>query len=653
MIVLGVPLLLAALAYLPTLGHDFVWDDVTFIAENPAARDLAGLGESLRHGYGWVPGAENRPDAYLYYRPVILAANCLHWQLSGGSPWLFHLANLLTHAACAALLAAVALLLGLPAGVALLAGGIHALHPAHSEAVSWISGRTDLSAALFTYLTLALLLLAKRARRAGAWLTAAAGLSALLALASKESAVALLLVAPVVVLLPPRALLADSGPSDGRVRRLAWASLGAAVLIYLALRIAALGAPLGSGTDAAAGGLLARRGALPERALLAGNLTLLYLLRWLVPWPLSIEAPGALQRPPYPLAGGLLGLAVLGAAWAAWVRAAARLGRAGERARAGAVDPPTPAAPLRRGGWRERLASPPVVVGLALFLAALMPVLQWVRVGEVYGERFLYLPAGGLLLAAGALAAPLLGGGMRRPALILAALAVPYLILLQARLPVWRDELALFGRETLRHANSARMNGNLGSALVKRGQLKEAEPYLLRAVELDPEDARLQAQLGSLLVDLGRADEGVPMLERASQRLLPTKSLLKNLGIGWSRQGRFEEAAGALRQAIARDPSDPGALDALGLAERKLGRLDEAAALFERALAIDPGRRSCYLNLIGLHYFDRRDGEAARLWGERFLARFPDAPEAANTRRLLAQPPPPAGASEPPDRDLR
>jgi protein O-mannosyl-transferase len=663
-IALGVPFLLAVLAYLPTLGHEFVWDDVTFIAENPAAHDTASLGESLRHGYGWVPGAENRPDAYLYYRPVIVAANNLQWGLSSGKPWLFHLSNLLTHAVTAALLAAVALLLGLPAGIALLAGGIHALHPVHSEAVAWISGRTDLTAAGLAYLALALFLVAKNARRGGTWLLVGAGVSTLLALMSKESAAALLLVAPLCVLLPPSAVMAwpPWGPAGATphprtgardTRGLAWLCLGGAVLLYLVLRMVALSSPLGAGAEIEGGGLVAHRGALPDRALLAGNLTLLYLLRWVVPWPLSIEAPASLQHPPYPAIWGGLGLAVLVAGWVVWGRAVVKLlrARAGDQA-----TPPsgTAVAVASRGrGWRGGFASPPAIVGLGLFLAGILPVLQWVRVGEVYGERFLYLPAGGLLLLAGAFAVPHVHRGLRRPAVLLAALAVPYILMLEARLPAWHDELALFGREVDLHPHSARITGNLGSALVKRGQLTEAEPYLVRAVQLDPTDARMQAQLGSLLVDLGRADEGVPMLERAAEQMRPTKSLLKNLGIGRTRQGRFAEAADALRQALERDPSDAGTLDALALAERKLGRLDEATALFERALAIDPERRSCYLNLIGLHYFDRRDLEAARMWGERFLARFPNAPEAAGTRRLLAQTPPPAGAAGTPEQGAR
>lgn len=627
---LGVPLLFALGAYAPTLTGGFVWDDVNFIAENPAARDPGRLGESLRHGYGWVPGSDARADAYMYYRPVIVAANTLHYAAGGGRPWLFHLGNVLTHGLTAALLAALALMLGLPAGIALLAGSLHALHPVHAEAVAWISGRTDLTAALGVCATLALLLAARRGGPRAALCAAAAGATALLALLSKESAIALLPAAPLVLLGPPPAACAATSPAQSETdagrcaRRVAWIALAAALAIYLALRCATLGSLLGpvAGPE---GGVLAGRGTLPERAVLAGNLTLRYLLRWIAPWALSLEAPAALRRPPYPLLPGLAGLALLAAAAWLWVRGVRALAR---RARAAGPQP----------SW----ATLPALLGLGLFLAGLMPVLQWVRVGEVWGERFLYLPALGLTLFGAACVAPRLSARALRPAVVAAALgaiAVPGVVLLQMRLPDWRDDLALFQSEVRRHPDSARMAGNLGAALVQRGRQAEAESHMTRAAQLDPDDARLQAQLGSLLIDLGRADEGVPCLERAAERMRPTKSLLKNLGIGWTRQGRYDEAAAALRDALARDPGDAGTLDALALAERKRGRLDEAAELFERALAIDPGRRSCYLNLIGLHYVDRRDAAAARVWGERFLARFPDAPEAAGTRRLLARDP--------------
>ncbi len=119
--------------------------------------------------------------------------------------------------------------------------------------------------------------------------------------------------------LPPGTPRAQSGDAAGAnagstggprtSSRLVWLALAAALLAYVALRWSALGSLMGPQAQTADGGLLASRGSLPERALLAGNLTLRYLLRCVVPWPLSLETSRALQHPPYPLGLGLIGLA--------------------------------------------------------------------------------------------------------------------------------------------------------------------------------------------------------------------------------------------------------------------------------------------------------------------------------------------------------
>jgi Flp pilus assembly protein TadD len=268
-----------------------------------------------------------------------------------------------------------------------------------------------------------------------------------------------------------------------------------------------------------------------------------------------------------------------------------------------------------------------------------LPVLQWIPIGEIYGERFLYLPAAGLALLGASLIDPWLRAKPVRAVLLLSVLAVPSLILLQLRLPDWRSDLSLFQSAVQLHPQSARARANLGSALVEVRRLDEAARHLDQAVRLDPEDPRKQAQYGSVLVELGSVDEGVARLERAHRQGLRTKTLLKNIGIGWNRQGQYEKAATALREAYGLAPDDPGLLDALGTAERGRGNFAEADRLYRRAIEIDPERKGCYLNLIGLHYFDRRDWAAARQWGEHLFARFPDAPEVARTRQLLARDP--------------
>ncbi len=637
------------LAYLPTLGYGFVWDDETFIAQNPAAQDLGRLGESLSHGYGWVAGGEVRADAYLYFRPVIVAANALHWAVGGGRPWVFHLGNLLTHALCAALVAGILLLLDLPGWVAILGGSVFALHPVHSEAVAWISGRTDVTAALFGWSALAILLFWQR-RPGRRWLPVVAALALLLALGAKESALGFVVLASWLIV---------TARTEGRRPRglaLALTILVAVIGIYVLWRWSVLDSVLGSAAGHETGSGLPERGPLAERALLGGNLFLLYIWRWFVPWTLAVEGPTGWAQPPYPRVMGTAGLALIALAAVIWfIGTARRLRGAQESAEgrrrdpeakaAGRVRGTEPAAAVRRAARgapepaQTLLASEPFLLGLGLWLATLLPVLQWIPTGEIYGERFLYLPSGGLVLMLGALAARAGRIRARTTVLLLVLIGVPALARLESRLPAWRDARALFASAVASHPHSPRAHANLGSVLMERGALQEAERHLARARQLDPDDARTQAQHGALLVNLGRVDEGVRALEDAAQRMTSSKTLLKNLGVGRLRQGRFEEAASVLRQALERDPDDVGLLETLAMVERKRGNLEAATELFEQVVAGDPSRKSAYLNLIGLHFFDRRDEAAGRMWGERFLSRFPHAPEAEDTRRLLAQSP--------------
>lgn len=610
-----VPFVLALLAYLPTLGHSFVWDDVNFIVDNPASHRISDLGRTLIRGYGWVPSGAAGPDASLYYRPAVTSANTVTWALSGGRPALFHFHNLLTHAAGAALLALIAIWLGLGTGAALLAGVFFALHPVSSEAVAWISGRTDVFAGFFALASLALL----SGWRAGAisrwpaWSRPAAlALALLLAFGSKESAAPLLVLVPLLLLgSGPRVrseldgTAALGGPADHRSAaigsdfRAAWWAAGAGFGIYLVLRLAALGSgAFGGGT------ILPDRGGLGERLLLAGNLLLTYLLRLVVPWPLAVEPPPSLADGSGPTLLGILGLLVLAAAGFLWIV------------------------------WMRRRASTALVLGLGLFLVGLLPVLQVIPTGEIYGERFLYLPSAGLFLLLAAVLDPWLRRSGARVWIVLALAGIPWLVVLQLRLPDWKDEIALFSSAVEARPNSARALANLGSAQMKLGLAAEAEGNLTEAVRLDPKDPWKQAQLGSLLVNSGRAEEGTRHLEAAWADGVRSKILRKNLGIGWTRTGRYDEAAQILREALTLDPRDASLHDALAMAERKQGRMDEAVQHLRRAVEMEPERRAFWLNLVGTLVEGGRLEEAREV-GRGFLQRFPTAAEAEAIRSLV------------------
>ena len=124
----AVVVVVAILAYLPALGHGFVFDDLSLIGpDGPKAL-----------GNGWLP-----------YRPLRLASLWLDHSLFGAAAWGYHLTNMVLHAAVAALLHRLALRLGATALAATLGALAFALHPLAVESVAYVSGRRDLLALLF------------------------------------------------------------------------------------------------------------------------------------------------------------------------------------------------------------------------------------------------------------------------------------------------------------------------------------------------------------------------------------------------------------------------------------------------------------------------------------------------------------------------
>jgi hypothetical protein len=207
-------LLLVLLAHLPALNGGFVWDDLPLLRDRP---DLHRLDTALPAALSdFFPGQGGAAGGG-YLRPVPVLLNALTWQITDGAPLAFRLTNLALHLGSVAMLFGLLRRLGLGAWGAALAAAIFGLHPAQTEAVDFVSGRTDLLAAFFGLAALHGL------HRGTPRALAGAGVAFLLALGSKEVALGLL---PVALLVAP----------DARARWRGGAVLGAVAVALLAAR---------------------------------------------------------------------------------------------------------------------------------------------------------------------------------------------------------------------------------------------------------------------------------------------------------------------------------------------------------------------------------------------------------------------------------
>ncbi len=154
------PLALTLLLYAGDLQLGFfVWDDAYYVEGNPWLQDPS-LDDVL--------AILTRPY-FANYAPATLLSYLVDRTLGGFDPWVYHLSsNLWAGLAAVGVYAVGRVLLG-TAWAALAAALLFAVHPAHVEAVAWISSRKDLVATAFALPSLAAYLKARQGSRRRAW----------------------------------------------------------------------------------------------------------------------------------------------------------------------------------------------------------------------------------------------------------------------------------------------------------------------------------------------------------------------------------------------------------------------------------------------------------------------------------------------------
>jgi len=135
-----VVLALTFAVYIPTLRYQFVHDDRGQIVENPAVHSWRAI-PTYFTSHVWA--AVMPEELGNYYRPLFLLWLRINDAVFGNQAWGWHLTTILSHVLTTLLVYLLAWRLGIGSDGALLAALIFGLHPAHIEAVAWISGVTE------------------------------------------------------------------------------------------------------------------------------------------------------------------------------------------------------------------------------------------------------------------------------------------------------------------------------------------------------------------------------------------------------------------------------------------------------------------------------------------------------------------------------
>jgi tetratricopeptide (TPR) repeat protein len=391
------------------------------------------------------------------------------------------------------------------------------VHPLTTDAVTYVSQRTEVLMGLFCFLTLYCSIRASDAIGArAAWIAAAVAACAL-GMGSKQTMIAV----PLMVVLWDWTFGQVGGSRRGLYAGLAGTWLVLAALVIHERWPHSVGLNLEGWT--------------PWRYLLTQTGVIVHYLRLVVvPWPLALDYAG------WPQAQRILDVwpsALLVAALAAV----------------------TIYGVVRRQSWSVAAAS------VFLLLAPSSSVLPLPT--EIAAERRMYAPLAAIiaLMVVSVFAllrsrrVPMIAG-----CLVVAAAVVPLAGLTQARNRDFWSDTAIWASTVNVRPDNPRARASYGIALLRERRYADAEAQLREAVRLKETSAPAQGSLGTMLCMTGRVDEGIPHLERALALDPEYTDAYRNLGEAYAAKGRRAEAVTYFAKAVDVAPDNPFLLSRLG-----------------------------------------------------------------------------------------
>jgi tetratricopeptide (TPR) repeat protein len=605
-----------AVVYGNSLSGPFIFDDLLSVIENLQIRQW------------WRLGAVLNPERELPVagRPLVNLSFAINYALTGLDPLGYHLVNVGIHLLCALAIFGIMRrtleLSGLhsrsgrsAANLALAAALLWTLHPLNTEAVNYVTQRTELLMALFYLLTLYAGIRAWQSARTAAWqvlavVTCAAGM------ACKES----MATAPLMVVLYDAIFLFGSLQRAVKARWRFYAGLALSWLV--------LAAVTWSGPRVHSAGFAS--GVSPWTYLLNQTVMITTYLRLAV-WPRQLVLNYGW---PLPLTlGEVLPYALLVTSLLAL----------------------TLVVVYRQPKWG--------FLGLWFFIT-LAPASSFVPIAtEVGAERRMYLPLVALTVLAVVGASFVRRLSSAAAAVVLVVCATGLGVGTWTRNRDYASGLQLARTVVARHPTDV-AHHLLAAELILAGQDDEAMVHLRQAL---PGAPRAYYDLGGLLIKQDRTDEAITalqtfvsaqplLLEAVSARQLLAQAFVKKqqwaeaieqcrlvltmhptgeqrIATQWLLAGallssqRFDEAAAEYGEYLKMRPGDGSALTNRGVALVATNKFDEALEAFRRAVEVDPNNGDSQRNLANA-LFDHDLVDDAAVHAARAVALQPNDPGA-------------------------
>ena len=538
-----IALVLAFQAYEPALGGPFLFDDHYLPFRLPAWSQMPLS--------AWMSSV----------RPMLMLSFWLNMRWLGPGPSGFHAVNVFLHAITAILAGLIARQLlikiktapRLASGLGAFAAALFLLHPATTESVAYIAGRSDVLSTLLCYAAIAVFL---RRGNSDIGLPYTLLILALVGAAclTKEYSVA----------LPAVFLLADYYFNPGfSLEGIRKNSLLYQALLVLGLIAAFAVWKLLANADSAGFGL---KDFTPVQYFFTQCRSIwIYTRLFVLPANQNADYDMPISRTPFEYGAALCLIALLVAVWLA---------------------------------WRYRNEFPLASFGLLFVLVMLAPTSSFVPIKDPLVERRMYLPMLGWILIAIDLIRV-----WNPPRAALTTLMASVLAVMSyatwTRASVWSNAELFWGDAVAKSPAKARPRMQLAHANFEANNcVASAKNYEL-ASKLEKPDYRLLVDWALSADCAGDPARAMELLRQAA-KLERTAHVYSQIGMVYAKQNRFAEALDAIETAEQIDPRYPIIYVYRGNIHLTQGEIDKAEKEYIKALEIAPDSELAQAGMNGV-----------------------------------------------------
>lgn len=543
--------------YANSFQNGFVWDDKTLIVANYYIRDGSNIGKIFAQDLFYKPWKTGN-----YYRPLQSLSFMLDYSLWRLKPFGYHLTNIAFHTICGLLVYLLILLLIKEKLPSIIASLFFLIHPMHTEAVTYISGRADSMVTALIVLSVILYLKSRISLQKELVLYGGSVISFLLALLTKENAVIL----PLILILCDSTLFEEKNRISLSKKLLSYLPFLIIAIIYIYLRLTIL--------DFTKDHMLSHNLPFSLRILTFTKVIWNYLGIIIFPFNLHMERR---IMPVISLFNLVAWIYLFMLSLILWIAA------------------------------KNYKNSKTVLFGILWFFVTLFPVSNTVIPLFTYlAEHWLYLPYIGLCIVMAQVFLKLkqtIIPFLKLPVFGLVFLLISFYSTLTIRQnKIWKDEVTLFTYILKYDAyRNYLIHNNLGLAYEENGQLEEAFSEYEKALKIKPNYADTYANLGNIYYKQGLYEQATDSYQKALKYKPNLATAYNGLGVIYTTTGRYQEAILLHLKSLELNPYYVDAYYNLGNAYAHSEDPNKAEEAYIRVLKLEDSHFYAHNNLGNIY----------------------------------------------------